>query len=311
MNISAGASTFGDANFSARASVIIVNATRPRPIPTFLAVTARRCVRGDAGSMANAPPPPVDFSLRRSAGSRSALAGLSAAPRRAAPPRSDHILKNVVSADAFGDISGGNIADFLKYLPGLALDLESGEAISVSVRGIGSSMTAVSVDGAQAANSVSQGQSRNFQFKPISMNNASRIELYKVPTPANPADSLGGWRIRPASVLTLSAQTSYYHDNTRGLQWAFNTGANGAPTPAAGVPLSFGEDYTTGATGRGTVTMRQSINNNQGVSNGGSARYRYDDGLWLVTAGLNSTFSKTWRRYLEFGNFNSVTLACL
>jgi iron complex outermembrane recepter protein len=338
-------------------------------------------------------------------------------------------IKNVVSADAFGDISGGNIAEFLKYLPGLALDLESGEAISVSVRGIGSNMTAVSVDGAQAANSVSQGQSRNFQFKQISMNNASRIELYKVPTPANPADSLGGsvnivsksafersksqfnyrlylaansdaltlrktpfpddkmvhnvlpafdfdytlpvnknlgfvitglaslqfvpqnitrmtydntnvgtggsiarpflsgftldeaprhtqrdafsiradWRVRPGSVLTLSAQTSYYHDNTRDLQWAFSTGANGAPTVAGGVPLSYGEGFTNGATGRGAVTMRQSINNIQGVSNGGSARYRYDDGLWLVTAGLTHTFSKTWRRYLEFGNFNSVT----
>lgn len=339
-------------------------------------------------------------------------------------------IKNVVSADAYGDVSGGNIAEFLKYLPGLSLDLESGEAISVSVRGMGSNYTAVSIDGAQAANTVSQGQSRTFQFKQIAMNNASRIELYKVPTPANPADSLAGsvnivsksaferskasfsyrlfleangdelslkkqpfprdrymftvlpgadfdatvpvgknlgfvftglhslqfvpqnlanqaynttntsgtggsiakpylatftldeaprrtqrdsfsarmdWRIRPTSVLSFSAQASYYHDNTRDLRWAFTTGTTGTSTIAGGTPFSFGEDFTRGATGRGTVTMSQSINNIQGASNGVNARYRFDDGLWQITSSLGRSFSKTWRRYNEFGNFNSVT----
>ncbi len=338
-------------------------------------------------------------------------------------------IKNVVSADAYGDVSGGNIAEFLKFLPGLSLDLESGEAIAVSVRGMGSNYTAVSIDGAQAANTVSQGQTRTFQFKQIAMNNASRIELYKVPTPANPADSLAGsvnivsksafersaaafsyrlfieangdelslkkqpfpldrsmstvlpgfdfdatvpigknlgfvftglhslqfvpqnlanqgynttntstggsiekpylaaftldeaprrtqrdsfsarvdWRIRPTSVLSFSAQASYYHDNTRDLRWVFNTGTTGTSTLAGGTPFSFGEDFTRGATGRGSVVMQQSINNIQGASNGVSARYRFDDGLWQVTSSLGRSFSKTWRRYNEFGNFSSVT----
>jgi iron complex outermembrane recepter protein len=337
-------------------------------------------------------------------------------------------IKNVVSADAFGDVTGGNVAEFLKYLPGLSLDLESGEAISVSVRGISNSMTGVSIDGAQAANSVSTGQSRNFQFKQIALNNASRIELYKVPTPANPADSLGGsvnivsksaferskaqfnyrvfltgngdeltlkkrpfpfdrydrtvhpgfdfdwtwpvtknlgivvtglrslhftpqnlttqtystsgtgtgatperpylssflvqesprwterdtfsaradWRIHRGAVLTLSAQVSYYHDNTRSLRWTFNTGTNGTPTPVAGRPMTYGDTFTEGATGRGSVVMDHLIQNISGVSNGGSARYRFDNGQWNVTAGIHHTFSKTWRRYLERGNFNSV-----
>ncbi|MES2695248.1 MAG: TonB-dependent receptor plug domain-containing protein, partial [Verrucomicrobiota bacterium] len=340
-------------------------------------------------------------------------------------------IKNVVSADAFGDVTGGNVAEFLKHLPGLSLDLESGEAISVSVRGISSSMTGVSMDGASAANSVSTGQSRNFQFKQISLNNVSRIELYKVPTPANPADSLGGsiniisksaferskaqlnyrafitangdeltlgkrpfpfdrydrvihpgfdfdwtwpvtkdlgivvtglrsvhftpqnlttqtyttsgtgtnssidrpflssflvqesprwterdtlsaradWRIHRGAVLTLSAQVSYYHDNTRSLRWTFSTGTNGTPTTTAaagGRAMTFGDTFTEGATGRGAVTMNHLIQNISGVSNGGSLRYRFDNGLWNVTASLNHTFSKTWRRYIERGNFNSV-----
>ena len=47
---------------------------------------------------------------------------------------SDHPIRCLgVAGSTRGDVTGGNVAEFLKYLPGLSLDLESGEAISVSV----------------------------------------------------------------------------------------------------------------------------------------------------------------------------------
>lgn len=105
-------------------------------------------------------------------------------------------IKNVVAADALGDVMDGNVGEFLKFLPGITAEYDAeagGTVAAISVRGIGSDMTSVSSDGMQMANtSNAVGESRSFQFSQVSMNNISRIEVSKVPTPAMPADSLAG-----------------------------------------------------------------------------------------------------------------------
>jgi len=105
-------------------------------------------------------------------------------------------LKNVVAADALGDVMDGNIGEFLKFMPGITAeyDLESGGAVaSVSVRGFPTAMAAISSDGAQMATTGNpQGSSRVFQFNQVSINNISRLEVTKVPTPSSPADSMAG-----------------------------------------------------------------------------------------------------------------------
>ncbi|MCF3649220.1 TonB-dependent receptor [Synoicihabitans lomoniglobus] len=101
-------------------------------------------------------------------------------------------FKNVVSADAFGDVTEGNPGEFLKFLPGIAVDYVAADVRSVNVRGFGSSFTSVSVDGNRMASAASSGDGRNFELEQVSMNNVSRIEVVKVPTPSMPADSLGG-----------------------------------------------------------------------------------------------------------------------
>ncbi len=105
-------------------------------------------------------------------------------------------IKNVVSADALGDVMDGNVGEFLKFMPGVTADydLEAGGAVaSISVRGFPSSMAIVSSDGAQMANTGNpQGNSRVFQFNQVSLNNISRLEVTKVPTPSTPADSMSG-----------------------------------------------------------------------------------------------------------------------
>jgi outer membrane receptor protein involved in Fe transport len=105
-------------------------------------------------------------------------------------------IKNVVAADSLGDVMDGNIGEFLKYVPGITpeYDYEDGTTVAtVSIRGFAPHMVAVSNDGAQMANtSNAMGDSRAFSFNQASINNISRIEVAKVPTPANRADSLSG-----------------------------------------------------------------------------------------------------------------------
>lgn len=108
-------------------------------------------------------------------------------------------IKNVVAADSLGDVMDGNVGEFLKFLPGVVPEYayEDGSTVSaVSVRGFAPGLVNVTVDGEFVANN-SRGatgdpNSRAFSFNQASMNNISRIEVTKVPTPANPADSLSG-----------------------------------------------------------------------------------------------------------------------
>ncbi len=101
-------------------------------------------------------------------------------------------IKNVVAADAFGDVTEGNVGEFLKYLPGISVDYVAADVRTVSVRGFADTFTNVSVDGMRITSSVSGTAARAFEFEQISINNVARIEVVKVPTPDTPADSLGG-----------------------------------------------------------------------------------------------------------------------
>jgi TonB-dependent receptor len=101
-------------------------------------------------------------------------------------------LKAVVSTDSFGDMAEGNVGEFLKYLPGITGDHDDAQINTVSLRGFSTNLTVVLADGAQLANANFNGNSRTFQFSQLAINNVSRIEVAKVPTPATPADSMAG-----------------------------------------------------------------------------------------------------------------------
>jgi iron complex outermembrane recepter protein len=101
-------------------------------------------------------------------------------------------IKNVVATDAFGDVTEGNVAEFMKFLPGITVDYSDVMPQSIGVRGFDPNLTSVNMDGATMANAAGGGTSRGFAFTQVSINNISRIELTKVPTPANAADSMSG-----------------------------------------------------------------------------------------------------------------------
>ena len=338
-------------------------------------------------------------------------------------------IKNVVSTEAFGDITEGNIGEFMKYLPGVTIEYTDSSPDAVSIRGFDPNLSTVSVDGGQLANAVVQGASRKFQFKQVSINDFSRIEVTKVPTPATPADSMAGsvnlvsksaferqgrqlkyraylignsdeltlnetpypfeentykimpgfdfdytlpinenlgvvitgmsssqyspqdinrtvwrgtttagtdvspsnpylqshqvidapkyiyrhslggkldWRVTPNSVLSLGARVAYFLDVNGNYSRTINAGTNGNPTPASGTRMTFDENSTHGATGRGAVNMASSFLYIPGVTVSGNARYRFDDGLWMVDAGVSTSKSRTWRKGVDNGHFQAI-----
>jgi TonB-dependent receptor len=101
-------------------------------------------------------------------------------------------LKTVMSTDSMGDITQNNIGEFVKYLPGVNIDTDQMNVLSVGMRGMSAAYTTIAMDGAGVAAAGSGGTGRTTLFQAISLNNAARIEVVKVPTPDMPASSVGG-----------------------------------------------------------------------------------------------------------------------
>ncbi|MSU49196.1 MAG: TonB-dependent receptor [Opitutus sp.] len=101
-------------------------------------------------------------------------------------------LKNVLASDEFGNTTEGNIGEFAKFLPGVTVEWRGGDAVWFSMRGVPSTYTNVSFDGNRIASASSSIASRGFELEQISINNVSRIEVSKSPTPDTAANSMGG-----------------------------------------------------------------------------------------------------------------------
>ncbi len=100
-------------------------------------------------------------------------------------------IKNVMSTDSLGDVLGGSVGEFIKFLPGVTVENDLADVAGISVRGIGGALTSITNDGAPAPN-IWVSPSRTVDIRSMALNDISRIELSKVPTPANPSDSLAG-----------------------------------------------------------------------------------------------------------------------
>lgn len=124
-------------------------------------------------------------------------------------------IKNVVDADAYGDAGEGNLGEFLKFVPGVTVNYSSFDARTISVRGMPSHTTPILVDGNPFASAASSGVSRDVEVGGLMMNNISRVEVSKTPTPDSPANAMGGTvnvinkgafdRSRPLFTYRLSA----------------------------------------------------------------------------------------------------------
>ncbi len=99
-------------------------------------------------------------------------------------------VRNVVSTDEFGAVAEGNVAEFLRYLPGLTVDLSGGDARFVSIDGAPAANTPVTLGGLSLASPTGTGRAVEVGF--FNLNNISRIEVSLSPTPDSPGSALAG-----------------------------------------------------------------------------------------------------------------------
>ena len=114
-------------------------------------------------------------------------------------------MKNVVASDNFGDLTGGNIGEFMKYMPGVVMDYVDADARSVRISGLDPKYAGVSIDGmrmASAASATFSGATRNFEFEQASITSIESIELNKTLTASMDADA-------PAGSMNLRSKNAF------------------------------------------------------------------------------------------------------
>lgn len=114
-------------------------------------------------------------------------------------------IKNVIAADNFGDITNGNVGEFIKYMPGVVIDYNQSDARAVRIGGLDPKYVGVSVDGmrlASAQGAAFGADSRQFEFEQSSINSVEAIELNKTLTARMDADS-------PAGAINLRSRSAF------------------------------------------------------------------------------------------------------
>lgn len=99
--------------------------------------------------------------------------------------------KNVISTDAYGNLTNENVGELLIRLPGVAGVIDDfGQVGGIIVRGIDPALNTFTVDG--NLQSSSGGFSRDYRTNSLNAAPFDEVEVIKAPTPDMAADSLGG-----------------------------------------------------------------------------------------------------------------------
>ncbi len=101
-------------------------------------------------------------------------------------------VKTIVSTDEFGTVAEGHAGEFLKYLPGVTMEYQGGNARDVSIDGVPAANVPVTVDGFSLASAISNGTGRGAAVDMVSINSLSRIEVSYSPTPESQGAALAG-----------------------------------------------------------------------------------------------------------------------
>jgi iron complex outermembrane receptor protein len=101
-------------------------------------------------------------------------------------------VRNVVSTDEFGAVAEGNVTEFLKYLPGVTVDMSGGDGRYISVEGAPAANTPITLGGIGLSSPGDNNTSRGIEIGFFSLNNVSRIEVSHSPTPDSPGKALAG-----------------------------------------------------------------------------------------------------------------------
>lgn len=135
-----------------------------------------------------------------------------------------------VAADTFGDVTEGNVGEFLKFLPGIELEYVEADTRGPRIGGMSPEYAGVSIDGMKLAsadafvqygsteNGSTGSATRSFGFEQISINSIESIEINRVTGADVDADS-------PAGNINLKTKRAFDRKG-RHVAWNFGTVLN-------------------------------------------------------------------------------------
>ncbi|MFC4848006.1 carboxypeptidase regulatory-like domain-containing protein [Hephaestia sp. GCM10023244] len=160
----------------------------------------------------------LDFDLQQSGRDGEASSGgivvsgiREAGARELMSQRNELQIADMLSTEAYGDIAGGNPAEFLKYMPGIDVDGSNGTSVYAYLRGLPAEFTrtqlngmdVVSANGAAPTGYASAAAAaRIFNYETISMSAIDAVTTYKTTGADQNADA-------PAGIIDLRTKRAY------------------------------------------------------------------------------------------------------
>lgn len=130
-------------------------------------------------------------------------------------------ITNSVGSELFGEVSAGDVGEFLKNLPGIDVELVSGEVRNLRIRGLGSEYNSVTLDGITLASADANAHlavnARAFSFEQVSLSSMDSIEVSKTISADSDANA-------PAGTINLKTKRAFSRAG-RLISWQLNTTA--------------------------------------------------------------------------------------
>jgi iron complex outermembrane recepter protein len=192
-----------------------------------------------------------------------------ATQRARAEERIADTLINVVSADEVGQFGDQNSAEALQRLPGINIDRNEGEGRTVSVRGLPSAFTQITVNGARVG--TSEAGDSSVALDVIPSDQLGSLAVAKTYTPDMDGDTIGG----SIDLRSLSAFNSRTDQITVRVEGTYNEYAD-AWSPKASVSMTrkFADDK---------IGLALALNYQDRAVEGNDLRNDEDTGVLTVT----------------------------
>lgn len=134
-------------------------------------------------------------------------------------------ITNSVASEVFGDVSEGNIGEFMKHLPGVEIELNADKVRDVRLRGLGAEYTSVTLDGVSLAgsdaNTGAAGNARAFNFEQVSLSSIDSIEVLKTVSADQDANAPAGTiNLRPKRAFDRKGRRIAWQANVTGFSEA-------------------------------------------------------------------------------------------
>jgi iron complex outermembrane recepter protein len=134
--------------------------------------------------------------------------------------RRDMNIITSVSSDIFGEVTDGNVGEFLKYLPGVDLDYVESEPRGPRLGGMDGQYVGVAFDGVRSASADANrgggSSSRATSFEGFAITSVDSVEINRTASPENDADS-------PAGTVNMKTKRAF---DRKGRTFTYSYGIN-------------------------------------------------------------------------------------